>query len=108
MGKKEMKEKKERSLEKMTAKELRELALSIGGITGVHAMNKGELTRAIREARGEPALKTKAVKSFTVREIKAKMKELKARKQEVAAAGDKRRADILRRKISRLKKRTRV
>ena len=30
----------EKPLEKMTAKELRELALSIGGIVGVHGMKK--------------------------------------------------------------------
>jgi hypothetical protein len=107
MGKKEMKDKKERPLEKMTAKELRELALSIGGVTGVHGMNKEELVRAVREARGEPAPETKAVKNVPVRELKAKMKELRAKKQAVAEAGDHKRADILRRKIGRLKKKTR-
>lgn len=107
MGKKEMKEKKERPLDKMTAKELRELALSVGGITGVHGMNKEELIAAIREARGEPAPETKAVKSVPVRELKAKMRELRAKKLELAAAGERQKVDILRRRISRLKKKTR-
>jgi len=107
MGKKEMKEKKERPLDKMTAKELREFALSTGGIVGVHGMNKEELIGAIREAKGEAAPEVKQAKSVPVRDLKAKMKELRAKKQEMAAAGDKKRADILRRKISRLKKRTR-
>ncbi len=107
MGKKEMKEKKERPLDKMTAKELRELAISTGKVTGAHGMNKEELIAAIREARGEAAPKTKAAKTVPVRELKAKMRELRAKKQEVAATGDKKRVDILRRKISRLKKQTR-
>ena len=36
----------------MTAKELREMALQIQGIVGVHAMNKNELLVAIKEATG--------------------------------------------------------
>ena len=43
MGKQKEKEKKEKPLDKMTAKELRELALTLEGIVGVHAMNKNEL-----------------------------------------------------------------
>ena len=52
MAKKERKEKKEKPLDRMTAKELRDLALGIPEITGVHAMNKAELITAIRQSRG--------------------------------------------------------
>jgi len=52
MGKKERKDKKEKPLDRMTAKELREMALQIQGIVGVHAMNKNELLVAIKEAKG--------------------------------------------------------
>jgi len=107
MAKKEKADKKERPLEKMTAKDLRELAISLGSITGAHGMNKEELMGAIREARGETAPETKAAKSVPVREIKAKMTELRAKKAEAAKAGDKKRAEILRRKVNRLKKQTR-
>ena len=41
-------ENKEKPLEKMTAKELREMALGLPGIEGVHAMKKEELITAIR------------------------------------------------------------
>ena len=99
-------EAKEKPLEKMTAKELREIALGIEGITGVHAMNKNELIKAIKEARGIVDEKKKTT-SVDVRAIKAKIKELKAKREEARAAGDKRMVDILRRKISRLKKKTR-
>ena len=43
---------KQKPLEKMTAKELREMALGIEGIVGVHSMNKPELIAAIKEAKG--------------------------------------------------------
>jgi len=105
MGKKKKAE-KEKPLEKMTAKELREIALGIEGITGVHAMNKNELIKAIKKARGIVDEKKKTT-SVDVRAIKAKIKELKAKREEARAAGDKRMVDILRRKISRLKKKTR-
>ena len=52
MATKEKKEKKEKPLDKMTAKELREMALGMEGIVGVHAMNKSELVAAIKEAQG--------------------------------------------------------
>ena len=41
---------KEKPLEKMTAKELREVALEIPEIEGVHAMKKEELLEAIEFA----------------------------------------------------------
>ena len=52
MGKKEKAEKKEKPLEKMTAKELRDVALTIPEISGVHGMNKEEVLAAIKKARG--------------------------------------------------------
>jgi len=47
-------EKKEKPLEKMTAKELREMALGLQGIHGVHAMKKEELIIAIRAPKALP------------------------------------------------------
>ena len=47
MGKKKEQAEKEKPLDKMTAKELRDMALGIEGIAGVHAMNKSELIAAI-------------------------------------------------------------
>ena len=47
MAKKEKPEKKEKPLDKMTAKELREIALKIPEITGVHGMNKAELLATV-------------------------------------------------------------
>ena len=105
MGKKE-KEKKEKPLDKMTAKELRELALSTGGIVGVHAMNKAELIAAIKEVRGIVDEKSKK-KDVDVRSLKVKIRELKDKRQKAVGDGTKKLADSFRRRISNLKKKTR-
>jgi len=106
MGSKADKEKKEKPLEKMTAKELRELGLTLEGIVGVHGMNKNELIDAIREVKGITVEKTK-VKAVDVRSIKAKIDELKQRKLQAKEAGNSKTVDTLRRRISNLKKKTR-
>ena len=106
MGKKERKEKKEKPLDRMTAKELREMALGIDGIVGVHAMNKSELVAAIKEARGIEDEK-KRDKSVDVRSIKKKIRELRSQKETMKEAGEKGKVQMLRRRISRLKKKTR-
>jgi len=109
-------EKKEKSLEKMTAKELREMALGLPGIQGVHAMKKEELITAIRAAKGitEPehkkekhvvAKKEKVV--LTVAQLKQKVRELRAKREELLQGENLKMAEILRRRISRLKKKTR-
>lgn len=105
MGKKE-KEKKEKPLDKMTAKELRELALSIGGIVGVHGMNKVELIAAIKEERGIVDDQSKK-KSFDVRQLKAKIQEIREKHLKALEEGKTKLADSFRRRISNLKKKTR-
>lgn len=105
MGKKE-KEKKEKPLDKMTAKELRELALTTGAIVGVHAMNKAELIAAVKEVRGIVDEKGKK-KAIDVRDLKVKIKELQAKRQKAVEDGRLKLADSFRRRISNLKKKTR-
>lgn len=106
MGSKADKENKEKPLEKMTAKELREVALSLEVIRGVHGMNKPELIDAIREVKGI-VIEKKNVKAIDVRALKAKIDELKGKKIQAKEAGEKKRVDALRRRISNLKKKTR-
>lgn len=109
-------EKKEKPLEKLTAKELREMALGLPGIHGVHAMKKEELIAAIRTAKGitepEPkkekrivAKKEKVV--LTASQLKQKVKELRVKREEILQQKKWRMAEILRKRISRLKKMTR-
>jgi hypothetical protein len=104
MSKKE-KAKKEKPLDKMTAKELREMALAETKIVGVHGMNKAELLAAIKDERGIVEEKKKT--GGDVREIKKKIRGLREEKEAATSEGDKKRTQVLRRRISRLKKKTR-
>ena len=100
------KEAKEKPLEKMTAKELRELGKQVPEITGVYGMNKAELINAIKKARGIVE-EIKATPDASVREIKLKIKSLKESHENALNSNDKKMADIYRRRIIKLKKKTR-
>ncbi|MEW5736014.1 MAG: transcription termination factor Rho [Thermodesulfobacteriota bacterium] len=106
MGGKKKKEQKEKPLDKMTAKELREYGLALGNIFGVHSMNKIELLSAIRQAKGIVEEGGKKGDS-SVREIKKKIKDVKAKRDAAAAEKDQKTYQIMRRRVSRLKKKTR-
>jgi hypothetical protein len=96
----------EKPLEKMTVKDLREMAKDIPGITGVHGMKKDELIVEIKKAKG---IEDKPVKKAdaSIAELKQKIKTLKAQRRQALEANDKKKATIFRRRISRLKKKTR-
>ena len=97
---------KEKALEKMTVKDLREMAKDIPGITGVHGMKKDELLVQIKAAKGiadEPVKKA----DDSVSELKQKIKALKAERRTALEAKDRKMATIFKRRISRLKKKTR-
>ena len=104
----------EKPLEKMTAPELKEVAKEIPGLTGVHAMKKADLLAVIKEYYGleeeSPAKgkKKKAEKrTASVKELKAKIIQLREKKEEARATKDRKNVEILRRRINRLKKQTR-
>jgi hypothetical protein len=108
MAKKEKQEKKEKPLDRMTAKELREHALTLGEIVGVHGMNKEELIAAIKEIKGISDDSAKAAKTVNVRELKEKVNSLRQSKIDaVAADASRSQINILRKRINRLKKRMR-
>ncbi len=106
MGKKE-KQVKEKPLEKLTAPELREIARQLPEVTGASGMNKAELISTIKKARGLEETGKKKQSKVSIREIKAKIRELKNKRQNFLEQDDKKMADIFRRRISRLKKKTR-
>jgi hypothetical protein len=90
----------------MTVKDLRDLAKDMPGIVGVHGMKKEELIVAIKEIKGikdEPVKKADA----TIAEIKKQIKEIKAQRQSALEAKDRKMATIYKRRISRLKKKSR-
>jgi len=99
-------ETKEKPLEKMTVTDLREMAKEIPEIAGVHGMKKEELIVAIKKNKGivdEPVKKTDA----SLGEIKKKIKAIKAQRHAAIEAKDKKMATIYKRRISRLKKKSR-
>ena len=99
-------ETKEKPLEKMTVKDLRDMAKDMPGISGVHGMKKEELIVAIKKVKGikdEPAKKADA----SVGELKQKIKACKSQRQDSLEANDRKMATIYKRRISRLKKKTR-
>ena len=107
-------EAKEKPLDKMTAKELREVAAQIPDVEGAHAMKKEQLLEVIKKARGikeeapaEKREKRGVEKDPRIREFKQKIILLQQEKEAARATKDKKKLDVLRRRINRLKKRTR-
>ena len=97
----------EKPIDKMTVKDLREVAKEIPEITTVYGMNKAELLASIKKAREiEDTPKKKA--DASVRDIKSKIRKLKAEREAFLKADNKKMAIIFRRRISRLKKKTRA
>jgi hypothetical protein len=105
MGSKQKTE-KEKPLEKMTVKDLREMALTMSEISGAHGMNKLELISKIKEVKGIADVK-KDTKSAPVRDIKVKIRSLKTKRVAALSTEDSTLATRYRRMISRLKKKTR-
>lgn len=113
----------EKPLDKMTVKDLREVAKEIPEITGAHGMKKDELLAAIKQARGiedEPAPAEKPAKpkkkpgkaagklsDMTRPELKMLIKDLKSKRLQAIEEKDRKMARIYKRRISRIKKRTR-
>ena len=96
----------DKPLEKMTVKALREMAKEIPEISGVHGMKKEELIAAIKKSKGivdEPVKKA----DVSLVEIKKKIKAIKAQREAAIAAKDKKMATVYKRRISRLKKKSR-
>ncbi len=100
-------------LVKMTAVELKEVAMEIPGAVGVTAMSKTDLLAIIREYYGieDEAEKEKAIKKVkakaTVKELKGKIVHLKEKKAELRKAGDPKQITIIRKRLNRLKKQIR-
>ena len=108
----------EKPLDKMTVVELREAAKEeIPDIKGVTGMKKDQLLAALREARGiedkTPVKKKKKKKTagpkkeMTVKEMKQEIIRLRAERETIRQEGDKKKIEIIRRRINRLKKMTR-
>ena len=95
-----------RPLEKMTTTDLREIAKGLEGVSGVHGMKKEELIAALRASKG---IVVEAVKKddASIHSLKKQIRSMRAQRSAAIAAKDRKLATIFRRKISRLKKKTR-
>lgn len=111
--KKDHKTHDEKHLEKLTVKDLREIAAEIPHEKAVLDMKKEELIAFIKEARGikdeTPVKKKKHIGKIkmTKNEIKAKIRELKTLKLKALEEKDGKKACRLIHKISQLKKQSR-
>jgi len=111
-GKKENKKIEEKSFDKMTVKDLREIAKEIPGITGVHAMKKEQLLTLLDKGDKETqetsrGKENKAKVNMSVKELKEKISDLRKKKEAAREAKDRKTVNILRHCISRLKRQTR-
>ena len=123
----------EKPLDKMTVVELREVIKDeVPDMTGLSSMKKDQLLEAIKDARNSedetPAKETTAKKAapkkaapkktapkktagskkeMTVKEMKQEVVKLRAEREEIRKDGDKKKLEIIRRRINRLKKMTR-
>jgi hypothetical protein len=111
--------KEEKPIDKMTIKELKEIALEIPHEhteVAVRDMSKEQLIAFIKQARGikdegpvhhERKKKVKVKVVLTRQDIKAKIRKLKEEKTAALEKDERKGAAILRRRISRLKKQSR-
>ncbi len=94
----------EKKLEKMTIKELREIALKIPEISGVHGMNKEELISVLKKIYGIKEEPKKV--GASMREIKAKIRKFKSLAEKAKEAKDWEKYERYRRLASSFKKRS--
>jgi excinuclease UvrABC helicase subunit UvrB len=112
-GEDHRKELDEKHLDKLTIKELREIAAEIPHEKAVHEMKKEELIAFIKEARGikdeAPVKKKKHIGKIkmTKPELKAKIRELKGLRLQALESAENKKALRLRHQISQLKKKSR-
>jgi hypothetical protein len=108
--KKEHKPHDDQHLDKLTVKELREMAAEFPHEKAIHDMKKEELIAFIKQAKGIKEEghvhkhKPKGKIKLTKPEVKAKIRELKVLHWQALEGNDTRKSALLRHKISRLKK----
>jgi len=93
------------SLIKLTVPKLREEAMKIEGLTGVHGMKKGELLHVLAKHHGIELEEHRVKRDYSA--LKKKIAEFRKLKEEARAAGDKKKVEKLRRRVHGLKHETR-
>lgn len=95
-------------LEKLTVVKLREVAHEYPEIVGATGMEKADLVNSILQARGEPVEKEKKKDMVLISHIKKEIKKLKEEQAKALTDKDSKKTSVLRKKISKLKKQTRL
>lgn len=100
-------------LQKMALTKMKELALTIDGIHGVHSMKKAALLEAICEAKGivdtskvEAEKRRKAAASER-QKIKIQAQKLRVEREQKKSELSRKEKDVLRKNIKQLKRKTR-
>lgn len=92
-------------LQRLTTKKLREIALELGDVVGVHGMKKDELTEAIFKLRGREETDADADEpSIDKSALKSEIRELKVRRDTALESGDSVELKRVRKRIKRLKR----
>ena len=100
-------------LQKMPLTKLKDYALGLGGIHGVHGMKKQQLIQAICEVAGivdtskEAAAKRKALAQKEIKKLKVEARTLRTERDKKRAELSRKELDAYRRKIKKLKRKTR-
>ena len=97
----------QKDLSKTTASKLREIALQLGSIEGVHGMTKRQLIEAIKSAQGALAPPPDKKIETDVKALKGQIENLKTEKKTAIVNRDRKAVKDLRKKIKRLKRTTR-
>jgi hypothetical protein len=95
-------------LEKLTVVKLREVAHEYPEIVGATGMKKADLVNSILQARGEPVEREKKKDLVLISHIKKEIKKLKEEQAKALTDKDSKKTSVLRKKISKLKKQTRL
>jgi len=94
----------EKSLEEMTIKEVRALAMEVPDIAEVHQMNRREMVMAINKSKGIAEPETSGP---SLRDLKKSIRLFKEKIKNALDANDKKLATKYRHKVGQLKKKTR-
>ena len=90
---------------KLTVPKMREEAMKIEGLTGVHGMKKGELLKVLAQHHGIVLDEEHTKRDNSA--IKVKMNKFREAREEARKAGDKKKVKKLRRRIHALRHETR-
>jgi hypothetical protein len=93
----------------MTRTKLIEEVMKVPGVMGAHGMTKEELVRLLARTHGIDVKRQKGEREkTTIGELKKQICQIKVKREEAQKNKEKKKAEVLKKKLKRLKHRTRV